>query len=113
MFGSLFGGIAITFIIYFMLIKGAKGATFMKPEFVAWRTPIPCNCGNLFCILYLPPPEPLLVVPGEYSQNHHSYRNFALAMAFAGNDLVNFIGYLWPGWNPSNTLLHQEPLRMP
>ncbi|MBE0679785.1 MAG: inorganic phosphate transporter, partial [Bacteroidales bacterium] len=35
-FGALWGGIAITAIVYFMLVKGAKGASFMTPEHLEW-----------------------------------------------------------------------------
>ncbi|MBA7518181.1 hypothetical protein ES705_10248 [subsurface metagenome] len=35
-FGALWGGIAITSITYFILIKGAKGASFMTEESVSW-----------------------------------------------------------------------------
>ena len=31
-FGAIWGGLAITAITYFMLIKGAKGSSFMTPE---------------------------------------------------------------------------------
>ncbi|MCK5536476.1 MAG: inorganic phosphate transporter, partial [Bacteroidales bacterium] len=36
LYGSVWGGIAITAITYFILIKGAKGASFMHPETVIW-----------------------------------------------------------------------------
>src|SRR5690554_3671761 len=32
-YGSLFGGISVTVLTYFMIIKGAKHASFMTPEF--------------------------------------------------------------------------------
>lgn len=93
MFGGIFGGIAITIIVYFMLIKGAKGATFMKPEFVQWMTShtLQLIIGNLIfwtvllqALLWLFRVNILRIVILTGT--------FALAMAFAGNDLVNFIG---------------------
>ena len=33
---GLFGGICATAIVYFLLIKGAKGLSFMTPEVAAW-----------------------------------------------------------------------------
>jgi phosphate/sulfate permease len=90
---GLWGGFAITAILYFLLIKGAKGSTIITPEmldiinlhtmkillisFVGWTV--------LFQVLVLFTRVNILkitVLAGT----------FALAMAFAGNDLVNFIG---------------------
>jgi phosphate/sulfate permease len=89
---GILGGISITAILYFMLIKGIQGASFMTPDKKAWVT---ANTGQLvlYCflassilmqILYLLKVNVLkiIVLTGT----------FALAMAFAGNDLVNFIG---------------------
>lgn len=91
--GSIYGGLAIAAITYFMIIKGAKGASFISAEsaaflknnmfkivlvsFVAW-TVILQFLRLLFKIDILK----VIVLVGT----------FALAMAFAGNDLVNFIG---------------------
>jgi phosphate/sulfate permease len=36
MFGSIYGGLAIAAITYFMIIKGAKGASFMSDETVSY-----------------------------------------------------------------------------
>ena len=33
-FGAIYGGIAVTAIIYFLVMKGAKGASFMRPEWL-------------------------------------------------------------------------------
>lgn len=92
-FGAIWGGIAITAITYFILIKGAKGASFMTDEtrefitdnsvmiigfsFIGWT--ILLQLLNWLVKLNI---LKLIVLVGT----------FALAMAFAGNDLVNFIG---------------------
>lgn len=34
--GAIYGGIALTAIIYFLVMKGAKGASFMRPEWIQW-----------------------------------------------------------------------------
>lgn len=91
-FGAIFGGIAITSIIYFMLIKGLKGSSFMTPENMNWiqdHTTLILLVSFVFFtllmqILYLFKINILkiIVLTGT----------FALALAFAGNDLVNFIG---------------------
>jgi len=105
-FGGLFGGIAITSIVYFMLIKGAKDAAFMTKEAYVWITThttlilvgsllgftvILQILHNLFKVNILK----IVVLTGT----------FALAMAFAGNDLVNFIGVPLAGYESYKTLL--------
>ncbi|CAM4087390.1 inorganic phosphate transporter [Zobellia nedashkovskayae] len=91
--GAIFGGFALTSIIYFILVKGLKSASVFSPEvleiiankqflfilcnFVVW-TLLSWLISTLTKInIYT-----LIIVVGT----------FALAMAFAGNDLVNFIG---------------------
>ncbi len=92
-FGAIWGGIAITSITYFMLIKGAKGSSFLTLENLEWINK------NTFQILVLS-----IIGWTVIFQLLNSLINlnilklvvlvgtFALAMAFAGNDLVNFIG---------------------
>ncbi|MBW6492711.1 MAG: inorganic phosphate transporter [Lentimicrobium sp.] len=92
-YGAIWGGLAITGITYFMLIKGAKGASFITPEqldyinsntasillasFAIWTVIL-----QLFMLAFKLNVLKVIVLTGT----------FALAMAFAGNDLVNFIG---------------------
>lgn len=89
---GIFGGICATAIVYFLLIKGAKDLTFMTPEVKAWINThtgviIACCLGGftvLMQVLHMLKVNVLKVVV--------LMGTFALAMAFAGNDLVNFIG---------------------
>ncbi len=90
---GIWGGFAITAILYFLLIKGAKGSTLVTPEmlvfikghtagillisFVGWTL--------IFQVLVLFTRINILKITVMAG-------TFALAMAFAGNDLVNFIG---------------------
>ncbi len=99
-YGALWGGFGIMAITYFMLIKGAKGASFMSADlvasigehtnkillvsFIAWSTVL-YFLNRVFKVDILK----VLVLVGT----------FALAMAFAGNDLVNFIGVPLAGFN--------------
>jgi len=92
-FGSVWGGMAITAITYFMLIKGLKGNSLMQPEdlemikentfliivygFLGWTIVL-----QILTWLFKVNIPKVIVLVGT----------FALAMAFAGNDLVNFIG---------------------
>lgn len=92
-FGALFSGLGITSIVYFLLIKGMSGTTLFNPDFIAWILDhtLVVLIGifvffTLLCLvlqrLYKVNPLKIVVLAGTFS----------LAMAFAGNDLVNFIG---------------------
>ncbi|MDN5290472.1 MAG: hypothetical protein PWQ06_711 [Anaerophaga sp.] len=92
-FGALWGGIAITAITYFLIVKGAKGATFMSEEVQTWIT---SNENQI--ILYSLIFWTLVIQLLNWLFTFNILKvivlagTFALAMAFAGNDLVNFIG---------------------
>jgi len=92
-FGAVWGGIALTAIIYFILVKGAKGASFMKPETVAW---IGSHTGQILLVSFLAFTAILQFLILTFKVNILKIivlaGTFSLAMAFAGNDLVNFIG---------------------
>jgi len=92
-FGSLWGGIAITAITYFMLIKGAKGASFMSDAVTDW---IMTNTGNLLLYSFIGWTVILQLLIWLFKINIPKIivlvGTFSLAMAFAGNDLINFIG---------------------
>ena len=88
----IFGGIAVTSIVWFLLINGLKGSTIMTPEL---RQQISDNAllilGACFVVS--------TIVMGIFNLLKINVLKFvvllgtfALAMAFAGNDLVNFIG---------------------
>lgn len=90
---SIFGGLAITAIIYFILIKGLKSTELVSEsftEFAATQT-------NLFLLANIVVWTLVSLVFSKLLK-WNVYRvvivlgTFALAMAFAGNDLVNFIG---------------------
>lgn len=90
---AIFGGLSITAISYFIIIKGLKGAAILPESFNEWAktnlwefiglnaliwTLLSWACIQLFKTnIYK-----IIIIVGT----------FALAMAFAGNDLVNFIG---------------------
>jgi len=96
---ALFGGFAITAITYFIIIKGMKGTPFYKDvkhliegntiliiagSFVVWSA-ISQVLIKVFKINILK----LIIGIGTFS----------LAMAFSGNDLVNFVGVPIAAWN--------------
>lgn len=98
-FGSLFGGLAITVITYFILVKGISDSSFADIQlangstlsawinentslvllysFIGWAIVI-----QLLRWIFRIDILKIVVLAGT----------FALAMSFAGNDLVNFIG---------------------
>ena len=96
---ALFGGIAATSIIYFMLIKGLKDSSFMTSDNKHW---IQENTGMLilYCFIFF---TVLMQILHWLKVNIFKVvvlmGTFALAMAFAGNDLVNFIGVPLAGYS--------------
>lgn len=89
---GIFGGICATAIVYFLLIKGAKDLTFMTPDVKAWIKEhtgiIILSCFGFFTILM----QLLHICRVNVLKVIVLMGTFALAVAFAGNDLVNFIG---------------------
>jgi len=90
---SVFGGIAITAIIYFILIKGLKSAAIFDESITQFinESQTLFIAGNLLFWTILS-----WVISSFLKWNIYTVvivlGTFALAMAFAGNDLVNFIG---------------------
>ena len=99
---GLFGGLAATAIIYFMLIKGLKDSSFMTKEnklWVAENTWMIVTCCFIgFTILM----QVLHWCRVNVFKVIVMMGTFALAMAFAGNDLVNFIGVPLAGLDAYN-----------
>lgn len=89
---GIFGGICATAIVYFLLIKGAKDLTFMTPEVKSW---IKSNTGMIIlcCFGFFTVIMQLLhICKVNVLKVIVLMGTFSLAVAFAGNDLVNFIG---------------------
>ena len=89
---GIFGGVAVTSIIYFMLFKGMKGASFMTPEIKAFLNE------NTLMLLGIIFGVSTVIMQFLHALKVNIFKviimigTCALAMAFAGNDLVNFIG---------------------
>ncbi|PKP27304.1 MAG: phosphate permease, partial [Bacteroidetes bacterium HGW-Bacteroidetes-22] len=107
--GGLWGGFAVTAIIYFMVIKGARGASFMNPALLAyietntiWILSISLVGWSLFfqLLIWLFNTNVLKITV--------LLGTFALAMAFAGNDLVNFIGVPLAGFESFRIFLANQ-----
>lgn len=102
-YGAPFAGVALSVIVYFLLVKGLKSATFVSADFAALveshsltiilftfviATALTFGLQRLWKVN----PLKIVVLTGT----------FALAMAFAGNDLVNFIGVPITGYKSYN-----------
>ena len=96
---ALFGGIAMTAITYFIVIKGMKGTPFYGDikylfegrtlqiilyGFIIWTL-----LSQIMISLFKVDVLKLIIAVGTFS----------LAMAFSGNDLVNFIGVPMAAWH--------------
>ena len=96
---ALFGGIAATSILYFMLIKGLKDSSFMTPDYKAWihdNTLLLIGCFLSFFTVVM---QILHWCRVNIFKVVVLMGTFALALAFAGNDLVNFIGVPLAGYS--------------
>ena len=98
-YGAIFGGIALTAITYFIFMKGLKGTEYyadlkevlerneimiISVALVLWTTLAYLLTKTFKVNIYK-----IIIAVGT----------FALALAFAGNDLVNFIGVPMAAWN--------------
>ncbi len=113
-YGALWGGIAMTAITFFILVKGSKGATFMDAETVAW---IKNNSFLIMAIIFVVSAIVLQLLISLFKVNILKpivlIGTFALAMAFAANDLVNFIGVPLAGLNAfQNAIASSDPLNI-
>lgn len=92
-YGALWGGVALASIVFFILIKGAKGASFLTPEQYSW---IKSNAVTILIWTFAASAVMLQLLITVFRVNIFKpiilTGTFALAMAFAANDLVNFIG---------------------
>lgn len=91
-FGAIFGGLGITFITYFILFKGIKGSAFMTTELKELM-----NANQMYIVLgslifWTIISQILITLKQNIFKVIIIVGTFALALAFAGNDLVNFIG---------------------
>lgn len=92
-YGAIFSGVAITAIVYFLLIKGAKGSSFVTASQIKW-----ISDNTLVIVLVSMVLWSMVIQVLMWWRNINPLKvvvllgTFSLAMAFAGNDLVNFIG---------------------
>lgn len=96
---GIFGGLAFTAIIYFMLIKGLGNVSFISDAAHEWiSTHSWTICGICFVVTAVLS-QVLFALKVNVFKILVLTGTFALAMAFAGNDLVNFIGVPLAGYS--------------
>jgi phosphate/sulfate permease len=91
-YGALWGGVALSSITYFILVKGAKGASFLSRQNVDW---IKSHTVLILLLIFAASAvflQILQLMKFNILKPVVLTGTFALAMAFAANDLVNFIG---------------------
>lgn len=96
---ALFGGIASTAIIYFMVIKGLKDSSFMTSENKQWVQENTMMLVSCFFVISTILMQILHWLKVNVFKVVVLLGTFALALAFAGNDLVNFIGVPLAGYS--------------
>ncbi len=105
--GAVFGGVALTAITYFILMKGIKGTTYATESFeiiggMTITDYLESNVVSIVAVSFLF--WSLLsyffisVIKTDIYKIIIAVGTFALALAFAGNDLVNFIGVPIAAW---------------
>lgn len=107
-FIGLFGGLAATSILYFMLIKGLKESSFMEGDL---KTMIYSNTDTIVwgaLIFFTLLMQVLHWLKVNVFKVVILLGTFALALAFAGNDLVNFIGVPLAGYSSYMDLMAQR-----
>jgi len=99
-YGALWGGVSLSAIVYFILIKGAKGASFVTPEMLAWIKGHSLLILSVNFVVFALLFQVLMTLTRiNILKPIVLIGTFALAMAFAANDLVNFIGVPLAGFN--------------
>jgi phosphate/sulfate permease len=102
--GVIWGALSLSGITYFLLFKGLEGAVFIPSSLIEWTKANTAEMFGITIIFWLIvfyvlsnffkfPILKIVVLAGT----------FALAMAFASNDLVNFIGVSVAGFEAYDT----------
>ncbi len=107
--GAIWGGIALSVITYFLLFKGMKNVEFIPADFKEY---IHNNTWMLMMYSFIGWTVLLQVLHWLFKLNILRLivlvGTFGLAMAFAGNDLVNFIGVPIAGYNSWEFFVAQQ-----
>lgn len=91
-FGAIFGGIGITAITFFILFKGLKSSSFMTKDLKDLMNEHQLMIIAVSFVFWTILSQVLIILKVNIFKVIIIIGTFALALAFAGNDLVNFIG---------------------
>ncbi len=99
LYGGLWGGVAITGIVYFILIKGLGGSSYanhVMADGLIMKEWVKVHAWTIIGVTFVGMTLIMQLLYSVFKVNILKVvvltGTFALAMAFAGNDLVNFIG---------------------
>ena len=96
---GIFGGISITALGYFILLQGVQSSPYISPETLEWinshNAMLILGCFVFFTVLM----QILHWCKVNVFRIIVLLGTFSLALAFAGNDLVNFIGVPLAGYS--------------
>lgn len=96
---GIFGGLSVTSLSYFILIKGLKNAPFITSETTAWINTNSFYLMTGFFLFFTLLMQILHWCKVNVFRIIVLLGTFSLALAFAGNDLVNFIGVPLAGFS--------------
>lgn len=97
--GAVFGGLSLTAILYFILIKGMKSVSFISEDTMNYVNTHTVVIVIIGLVLFTGISQFLMsVMKINILRTIIIIGTFALALAFAGNDLVNFIGVPIAAW---------------
>lgn len=109
---GLFGGISATAIMYFLIFKGIAGMSIIPPSGAEYLQshilPILGVCFAAFTLLF----QGLYFLKADVFSILVLFGTFSLAVSFAGNDLVNFIGVSMAGlssWQDFSSVPGADP----
>lgn len=96
--GAIWGGIALTAISYFAILKGLKGTTLISKDVIVFITD---NTGTILAWTFVGMTVLMALLQHVFKVKILKIiiltGTAALALSFAGNDLVNFIGVFMAG----------------
>ena len=96
---GIFGGLSTTALAYFILLQGLKSSPYISPDTLAWisdhNSLLILGCFIFFTLLM----QILHWCKVNVFRIIVLLGTFSLALAFAGNDLVNFIGVPLAGYS--------------
>jgi phosphate/sulfate permease len=96
--GGLWSAFAITSILYFIMMKGINGASFITPEVAEWIKQNTWSILGINIVFWTITFQILLTFTKlNILKGLVLAGTFSLAMAFAANDLVNFLGVPFAG----------------